>query len=78
MIDQTVKKIVVLLVDKKTGVNWSMVFDVGVNKYLVRISDYIRAAKCNPVLQEMQDVGIIEVRSDDYGFAHGTVINRWL
>ena len=73
-----VKKIAVLFVDHKFHANWSMMFDVGVNKSLTRISEYIREAEAHPLLHGMTNVGIIEVRSNDLDHvSHGTVTNRW-
>lgn len=79
MIDVDVKKIVVLFVDHKTSANWSMVLNVGHDKYLVRLRDYIEAANAHPTFRGMRNVGITEIRGNEFDhIAHGTIINRWL
>lgn len=79
MIEPNIKKIAVLFIDRKTNTNWTIFYDVGVNKYLVRIGDYIRAATCHPTFLYMQNVGVMEIADSSYDdIRHGTVINRWI
>jgi hypothetical protein len=79
MIEANVKKIAVLFIDTKTNAQWSILYDVGKDKYLVRLGDYIRAATCHPTLQDMRNVGLTEICGDKHdGIAHGTITNRWL
>ena len=79
MIEENVKKIAVLFIEPKTNAQWSILYNVGRNKYLVRLGDYIRAAISHPNLQDMRNVGIAELCGNhNDGITHGTIINRWI